>query len=290
MVPLGVHGGVTEDNLSAYLLAPVGSTQYLSLDAGTLHAGIERAIAAKTFRGLADVVLRRYVKAYLISHPHLDHLAGLLLNAPEDTTKTIYAQQTCLEVLKTHYFNWESWPNFGDAGSKPALSKYHYQTLTLGQETAVAGTAMRVRAFALSHGKPYASTAFLVRHQAAYVLYLGDTGPDDVERTDKLRLLWQQVAPLLRAGQLRGIFLEASYPNEQPDTQLFGHLTPRWLLHEMAELGKLSGAETLRDLPVIITHLKPTGTNEALIKKQLQQANTLGLKLIFPTQGQRLTL
>jgi len=290
VVPLGVNGGVTEDNLSAYLVAPVNSTKYISLDAGTLHAGIKRAIAANTFQASAEVVLRRYIKAYFISHPHLDHLAGLLLNAPDDTVKTIYGQPSCLATLQTHYFNWASWPNFGDAGASPTLNKYQYQPLTLGSETDVTGTEMSVRVFPLSHSKPYESAAFLLRSQAAYVLYLGDTGADTVEKTDKLHYLWQAVAPLLKAHQLKGIFIEASYPNEQPDAQLFGHLTPRLLLQEMTNLGQFSGAEALRGLPVIVTHLKPTSDNKARIQQQLQQANNLGLQLIFPVQGQRLLL
>ncbi|GGF11257.1 3',5'-cyclic-nucleotide phosphodiesterase [Hymenobacter cavernae] len=289
-MPLGVNGGITENNLSAYLLAPVNSTSYISLDAGTLHAGIEQAIAAKTFEAPAEVVLRRYIKAYFISHPHLDHLAGLLLNAPDDTAKTIYGQPACLETIQTHYLNWASWPNFGDAGAPPALNKYHYQRLTPGAETPVVGTSMSVRVFPLSHGKPYESAAFLVRNQAAYVLYLGDTGADAVEKTEKLHYLWQEVAPLLKTHKLKGIFIEVSYPNEQPDSQLFGHLTPRLLLQELANLGQFSGAEALRNLPVIVTHLKPTGDNKARIQQQLQRANNLGLKLIFPEQGQRFLL
>ncbi|HEX8351128.1 MAG TPA: 3',5'-cyclic-nucleotide phosphodiesterase, partial [Hymenobacter sp.] len=134
------------------------------------------------------------------------------------------------------------------------------------------------------------SAAFLVRSQQAYVLYLGDTGADAIEKTDKLHYVWQEIAPLLKAHQLKGIFIEASYPNEQPDSQLFGHLTPRLLLQEMRNLGQVSGADALRGLPVIVTHLKPTGDAKARIQQQLQQDNNLGLKFIFPVQGQRLTL
>ncbi|WP_218779847.1 MBL fold metallo-hydrolase [Hymenobacter crusticola] len=290
VVPLGVNGGITEDNLSAYLLAPIGSTGYVSLDAGTLHAGVERAITAKTFEVSAEVVQRRYIKAYLISHPHLDHLSGLLLNAPDDTAKTIYGQAACLETIQNHYLNWASWPNFGDTGAAPTLKKYHYQRLTPSTETPVAGTGMSVRAFPLSHGKPYESAAFLVRSQEAYVLYLGDTGADVIEKSDRLHYVWQAIAPLVKAHQLQGIFIEASYPNEQPESQLFGHLTPRLLLRELTNLGQLSGVEALRNLPVIITHMKPTDDSKTRIQQQLQQANNLGVKLIFPEQGQRLLL
>jgi hypothetical protein len=37
-IPLGVEGGLIESNLPAYLLAPIGSTDFVCLDAGTLLA------------------------------------------------------------------------------------------------------------------------------------------------------------------------------------------------------------------------------------------------------------
>ena len=46
-----------------------------------------------------DVVLKIYIKAYLISHAHLDHVAGLLLNAPDDAPKTIYGLHSCLAAI-----------------------------------------------------------------------------------------------------------------------------------------------------------------------------------------------
>jgi cAMP phosphodiesterase len=35
--------------------------------------------------------------------------------------------------------------------------------------------------------------------------------------------------------------IEVSFPNEQPDKSLFGHLTPRLLMNEMTTLSKLGG-------------------------------------------------
>jgi len=42
LIPLGVKGGIDESNLSAYMLAPANSNNYVCLDAGTLHAGKKR--------------------------------------------------------------------------------------------------------------------------------------------------------------------------------------------------------------------------------------------------------
>jgi hypothetical protein len=40
----GVKGGIDETNLSAYLLAPVNTQNYICLDAGTINAGIEKPL------------------------------------------------------------------------------------------------------------------------------------------------------------------------------------------------------------------------------------------------------
>jgi cAMP phosphodiesterase len=143
---------------------------------------------------------------------------------------------------------------------------------------------MLVKAFDLSHASPGQSTAFLIRDNKNYILYLGDTGADTIEHSHKLQQLWQQIGPLVKTKQLRAIFIEVSFPNEQPDKSLFGHLTPRLLMNELAVLDAYSN-HALKGLPIIITHIKPSGDNEVKIKKQLQELNTLQVKLIYPEQG-----
>ncbi len=286
VIPLGVKGGSDESNLSAYALAVSGTNAYVCLDAGTLHYGIEQAITAKLLEGTETEVLQNDLKGYLISHPHLDHVAGLILNSPDDSPKAIYGLPFCLEVIQEEYFNWKSWPNFGNQGEKPFLSKYHYVTLSTQEEIPLEQTSMYVKAFPLSHSNPHQSTAFLIRHAESYLLYLGDTGADAVEQSDKLYKLWEAIGPLIVSGKLKAIFIEVSFTNAQPDQFLFGHLTPRLLMNEMKILSQLSGG--LREVPIVITHMKPAGNREEIIKKELHELNDLRLKLIFAEQARLL--
>ncbi|MBB5395936.1 MBL fold metallo-hydrolase [Mucilaginibacter sp. AK015] len=288
IVPLGVLGGADESNLSAYMLAPKGSDNYICLDAGTIRAGIAKAIAYKTFTIPAEQVLKKDIKGYFISHAHLDHVAGLIMNSPEDSTKNIYGLQSTLETVKTHYFTWDSWANFADDGVAPQLKKYHYQPLTPGSKMPVENTGMQVQIFPLSHAN-LTSTAFLVSSKDNYVLYLGDTGADEIEKSKNLHNLWVAVAPLVKGKKLKAIMIEVSFPNEQPEKNLFGHLTPHLLMNEMTELGKLSGT-SLKGLNVVITHLKPPYKSMLKIKAQLKTANKLQLNLIYPKQGIALQL
>ena len=290
VIPLGIKGGADESNLSSYMVAPYNSNNYVCLDAGTLYSGIKKAKRNGIFHENITKVLRENIKGYLISHAHLDHVAGMVLNSPEDTSKNIYALPSVIEVLKTNYFTWKGWANFTDQGDKPTLNKYHYVILEPKIEIKISNTDMSVTPYSLSHGNPYESTAFLINNNDEFLLYLGDTGPDVIEMSDKLHLLWTTIAPLIQSKKLKAIFIEVSFPNRQPDKDLFGHLTPNWLFSEINNLAELTGKDILKNFPVVITHIKPISGNEKIIIKEIKKLNKLSLKLIFPSQGKLIKL
>jgi 3',5'-cyclic-nucleotide phosphodiesterase len=305
-IALGTAGGLTEANLSSYLLAPAGSTEFVALDAGTLLTGLQHAQRKGNLSALVALpdsplsvegqALTRHIKAYLISHAHFDHIAGLVLNSPEDTPKPILALAPTIADLRDHVFNGHTWPNFGDEGPGVPLKKYRYVRLQPGVEQAIAGTSLTVKPFALCHaGEP--STAFLLQAHGAYALFVGDTGPDEVEHCDHLRQLWQYIAPLVRGGKLRGMFVEISYPDERDSGQLYGHLTPRWLMAELQHLATLVDTqhptEALRGVTVLVTHIKPTlqraQVERAQIMRQVEELNEFGIRFLFLEQGDRIT-
>ena len=290
IVPLGVKGGIDERNLSAYMVAPAGTNDYICMDAGTVYGGIEKALQKKSFTVTAEEVLKKYIKGFFISHAHLDHVAGMIITSPGDSAKTIYALPSCMKMLQDYYFNGEAWANFGDEGKGFLLKKYHFKTLAAGENITVDNTSMQVKAFSLSHVNPFESTAFLLNTGDAYVLYIGDTGPDETEKSNKLFLLWQAVAPLVKENKLKGIFIEVSFPNDQPDDKLFGHLTPKWLMKEMNILSSMTGKTAIKNLPVIITHAKPPTSRIIKLTKEIKESNNLGLHLIFPQQGRAFNL
>jgi 3',5'-cyclic-nucleotide phosphodiesterase len=305
MIALGTAGGLTEANLSAYLLAPAGSTEFVALDAGTLLTGLQQAhrkgnladivVPPESSLSVEGQVLRQHIKAYLLSHAHFDHLAGLVLNSPEDTAKPILALAPTIEQLQAHVFNGTIWPNFGDEGPGMPLKKYHYVRLQPGHEQPIVGTSLTVMPFALCHaGEP--STAFLLQAHDAYALYVGDTGPDEAEHCDSLRQVWQAIAPLVRQGRLRGMFVEISYPDPRDRAHLYGHLTPGWLMQELHQLAALVNphhpTDALRGVTVFVSHIKPTLQRAQPARSQIMQQvaalNELGLRFVFPEQGDRI--
>ena len=285
VIPLGVKGGLDESNLSAYLVAAGGSDQFICLDAGTIYKGLELAAAKKIFKpSNPSVIQQNNINSYFISHAHLDHTAGLIMNSPNDKAKNLYGLASVLDVFKKNYFTWSAWANFGNEGEAPILKKYSYQTLTPKLEIPIDNTGLFVTPFVLSHVKPYESTAFLVRNQDSYILYFGDTGADRIEQSDQLAQLWQTIAPLVIQNQLKAIFIEVSFDNSVSEKALFGHLTPKLLMEEMAKLNQLTNG-LLKNTQLYVTHIKPCDDCEKKIKAEIQAANQIGLKIFYPTQA-----
>lgn len=289
VVPLGIRGGSDESNLSCYAISAGGENAYVCLDAGTVRTGIEAAIRTGTWTGDPATVLREKIKGYLISHPHLDHVSGLILNSPDDSPKPIYGTASCLSVIRDKYFTWESWANFGNEGDQPILNKYKYKTLSPNASAKLEGTSLSVTTYLLSHVNPYNSTAFLIEANGSALLYLGDTGADRIERSDKLSILWTSMAPLIKTRKLRAIFIEVSFSNAQAENLLFGHLTPALLMEELRKLAALLPDGSLNGFPVVVTHMKPAEGRIETILKELESQNTLKVKLLYPEQGKLLS-
>ncbi|MFT4247306.1 MAG: 3',5'-cyclic-nucleotide phosphodiesterase [Pseudomonas sp.] len=300
LVALGVQGGLQDGDLSAWLARAPQDEHYLALDAGTLLPGIQRALQRGAFgpppaaaqATAAGQVLRERITGYFVSHPHLDHVAGLLIAATDDTRKPIYGLPSTLQALSDDYFNWSAWPNFADRGTAPALGQYALRDEPPGQWFAIEGTSLQGLLLPLRHDR-MTSSLLLVRSGDAYLAYFGDTGADAVQHATRLAAAWRRLAPLVRAGTLRALVIEVSYPDDVPDSRLYGHLTPRWLLRELRALAtQAGGGDALRGLPVVVTHIKPSlqaGRDpRALIEAQLRAGNDLGIAFVLPRQGDRL--
>jgi 3',5'-cyclic-nucleotide phosphodiesterase len=301
VVALGTGGGLRASNLSAFLIGPHNQGVSVACDAGTIIDGIETAINAGSFDqairpkdyplSLTAYILKEHIKGYLITHGHLDHIAGLVIASPDDSSKPIYGLESVLRTIRQSHFNWQSWPNFGSLGLSPQLAKYSYITLAEAEQVKIDDTPMAVTALPLSHNG-VTSTAFIIEHQQNVVLCLGDTGPDSIEKSTKLKKVWQHIAPKVNSSQLSAIIIESSFLNDTPNSKLFGHLTPQYVNQELAVLASLiDSPELLENMPVIISHIKPSlkqGQNtQALMLEQLESQNHLKVRFIIPKQGER---
>ncbi|MUG05289.1 MBL fold metallo-hydrolase [Bombella sp. ESL0378] len=301
VIALGVRSGVADGNLSSYLIRPLGTNEAVLCDAGTLGNGLKRAEAKGVLNDIpimpnsalsrAGHVLKQTVRAYLISHSHLDHVAGLVFTSPEDTAKPLYALSQTNAILAEHLFNNRVWGAMGDKGPEPRIGKYSYHNMEPGQAQIVQGTGLTITAWPLSHAST-TSTAFLIQHEGQAILYLGDTQADQADGPRNLHKLWEAIAPLVQNNTLNTIIMGATYPDSQPDDALCGQLRPKDLLTSLRELGHICGGRHhIRGLRVIITHVKETFHDGECptqqIYRDLQEGNDIGIHFLMAEQSAR---
>jgi cAMP phosphodiesterase len=159
----GSGGGPLENNTTAFLVRSVASGwrkgSILAVDAGVhlaaiagilekhkpnsadlngsteverpvmLHsgpfAGLE--IPNRTSQANAAYVVRHLIDACLLTHPHLDHISGFVVNTaslPGSRPKRIAALPKTIEALKKHIFNNVIWPNLSDENNGAGLVTY----------------------------------------------------------------------------------------------------------------------------------------------------------------------
>lgn len=109
-------------------------------------------------------ILRAYVSTYLITHPHLDHLSGFVINTAAfhatSKPKTLAALPSTVDAMRTHIFNDIIWPNLTDEDG--GVGFVTFQRLKEGGDVMVGEGEGRgyidvveglgVRAFKVSHG------------------------------------------------------------------------------------------------------------------------------------------
>jgi 3',5'-cyclic-nucleotide phosphodiesterase len=238
----GGGGPLEKNGLSSYFVQVFGDRTGVICDVGTLLLGLKAIATSPTHPPLLDEVyfLRNNVSALCVSHAHLDHVSGMVVDstALAGAPITVYGWKETIETLVDNVFNWRVWPNFGDRGNPPLLRQYSYRELSPASWIPINGTSMTMQAFPLSHSS-INSTVFLFRSPIGrLLLYLGDTGPDQVEHTERLSALWQAVATEARGDihKVDAILIECSYMDPRSAPTLFGHLSPQWLILELQKV------------------------------------------------------
>ena len=125
-VDAGVHLGAITRILEQTQPSGLGSTLTLphTLTEGPF-SGLEVASALPTTN--AAYITRNLVDTYLITHPHLDHISGLIINTaglPGARPKRIAGLPSTISALKTHIFNNVIWPNLSDENNGAGLLTY----------------------------------------------------------------------------------------------------------------------------------------------------------------------
>lgn len=232
------------------------------------------------------------IKDYFVTHPHLDHIAGLVVNSAGFTSshpKNIFGSQFTIESLKAHVFNGVIWPNLNCPSNGGVVNFIQLNPEVLSEHNSY----FHIQTFQVSHGvvsdghhqqansQPYQSSTFLiksVKHQK-YLLVFGD-----LETSNSNKLIWDAVSQLISLQQLSGIIIECSTENVPVNTPLFGHLTPNHLFNELIYLSnKVKSIHSrpgppLQGLTILVSHVKEQlgkgNDPRRVILTQLQELNS----------------
>jgi len=250
---LGCSGGIGLNLRTTSILID----DYLLLDAGT---------------GIGDLTLEKMlsIRHVLLTHAHLDHIAGLALmlaSIYDEIVEPInlYAPKPVLDVLKDHLFNWKIWPDFSQL---PDTSNPCLKLNVLAENTpTIIDEKYTVTPVLLGH--TVASYAYIVQSNKSKICFCGDTGPTES--------LWQLFNKL---NDIEHLIIEASYPNDSAVlAEQSGHYTPELLLNDLHKL------HTYPKLH--IHHIKPGCEN--IVKEQCNKLFT-EFDLNILSRGELLTL
>ncbi|MGC8685742.1 MAG: MBL fold metallo-hydrolase, partial [bacterium] len=221
--------------------------KHLVLDAGSITG----VLGLKEQLGINHIV---------VTHAHVDHSRDLMFLADNIIGANgrgfiLYSIPEVLKDIKKHFFNWRIWPDL------TALPDYKKPVIKLkaiknGQTARI--SKLKITLCKVNHTVPTAGV--IIDDGNDSVVFSADTAP-----TAKL---WSLAA---KKRNLKGIFIECSYPEEKNKlASISKHLTPSLLGKEIKKIG--------RDVMVYVYHIKPQFYNQ--ITKELKQQNIPNMKIL----------
>ncbi|MEK7701807.1 MAG: 3',5'-cyclic-nucleotide phosphodiesterase [candidate division NC10 bacterium] len=190
--------------------------------------------------GALSVPEQLSIEHAIVSHSHLDHIAGLVyltetLGFCENgAAVTIAGIDPVVTTLREGVFNNVLWPDFTKIphADVPVVK---YRTLVEDVEQRVGD--VWVTPVLVNHTVP--TSGFIIHDGSTGVIYSGDTGPTAA--------LWQAARGL---QGLRAVILECAFPNRLGAlADIAKHLTPALIRRELDKLPP--------NVPVWIFHVKP---------------------------------
>ena len=213
----------------------------------------ELMIDAGTLASALTLEEQRRVKHILLSHLHHDHIKDIPplvdnLSGLVGHQVVVASVPSVIAGLQKHIFNDIVFPNFFNLQG-PYHSILRMKGLEAQKEVVVSGE-VRVTPILVNH--TVETVGYVIRDDTSAWIYSGDT-----HLTEEI---WQVAA---RTANLKGVFIEVSFPNSMMDIAIQSkHLTPTLLVQEFRKIGK-------PDLPLFVYHMKPS-VREAILQEVTQ--------------------
>jgi len=183
---------------------------------------------------------REQIRHVILTHAHLDHIAGLPLFVHDlfaslTSPVVIHSSSEVIEILERDIFNWDVYPNFSELENDHG-KVLEYRTFEAGKTFDV--RHLSVTPLAVNHKVP--TNGFIIDDGESMIALTGDTA----ETSE----FWPRAAS---AGRLSAIFIECAFPNDMADLAAISHhLTPNTLVKEIEKF-------PAGDCPIYLINLKP---------------------------------
>ncbi len=199
----------------------------VAIDAGSLASG-------------ANAVEREQVRDVVLTHAHLDHIAGLPLFIDDlfpvlTEPVRVHATKEVIDVLESHIFNWSVYPRFSELKNRYG-DVIEYSPFEAERDFEV--RHLRFNAIGVNHKVP--AFGFLISDGVKTIAFSGDTAEMD--------RFWEVVNAKPR---IDAVFIECAFPDEFGELAAISHhLTPIKLAAELNKSGDI-------DSPIYVINLKP---------------------------------
>ncbi len=206
-------------------------------------------------------VHRRDVRDIVLTHTHLDHIAGLplfiddLFATLKEPVK-IHATREMIDILERDIFNWSIYPRFSE------LSNDHgrvveYVEFERGSSFSV--KHLTIKSIAVNHA--VSANGYLISDGRISIGITGDTAETDG--------IW---TALNETPDLKALLVECAFPNELSElAAVSNHLTPQKLKRELEKID-------VQNCEIYVINLKPM-YREAIVE-QIGKLNLDGVKIL----------
>lgn len=214
------------------------------------------AIDAGSLAMAATPIQRKQIRDIVLTHAHLDHVAGLPLFVDDlfatlEEPIRIHATEKVIKVLERDIFNWDVYPSFCELENDHG-NVLQYRKIKAGTEFQI--KHLNIKPLKVNHKVP--AVGFIISDGKTKIAISGDTAePED---------FWEGVN---EEDQIDHLLVECAFPDELDElAKASHHFTPKLLKREIKKFK--------HDCPIYVINIKPMYCEKVVAQiKDLQIEN-----------------